>query len=42
MAYVENGFEYTEEQKADDSLIHHYFVPIMVWQEDAADWLLTD
>lgn len=42
VAYVENGFEYTEEQKADDGLVHHYFVPIMVWQEDAADWLLTD
>lgn len=40
VAYVENGFEYTDEQKADDSMIHHYFVPVMVWQEDAADWLV--
>lgn len=42
VAYVENGFQYTEEQLADDTLIHHYFVPLMVWQEDAADWLLEE
>lgn len=38
--YVENGYEYTDEQKADETLIKHYFEPVMVWQEDAADWLL--
>ncbi|MCI8455030.1 MAG: substrate-binding domain-containing protein [Lachnospiraceae bacterium] len=42
VAYVENGFQYTEEQLADDTLIHHYFVPVMVWQEDAAKWLLEE
>ena len=38
--YVENGHEYTDAQKADHSLVKHYFTPVMVWQEDAADWLL--
>lgn len=38
--YVENGREYTAEQKADPTLIKHYFEPVMVWQEDAENWLL--